>query len=48
MINDKVFLVLWFWYFALTVFGTMRFIYRIAQLSSKNCRYYVMKMRIYR
>lgn len=44
----QIFLVLWFWYAFLTLFGAIRFVYRILQLSSRRFRYNVMKVRIHR
>ena len=42
MINDKIFLVVWFWYFFLLIVGTFRLCYRIVTVSfwkirSCNC-----------
>lgn len=44
----QLFLILWFWYSFLTFFGLMRLIYRVCQLSSKWCRYHIMRFRINR
>ena len=38
MINDKIFLVLWLWYFVLLFIGFYRFVYRIVQISSARVR----------
>eukprot|EP00095_Tigriopus_kingsejongensis_P003608 maker-scaffold49_size462716-snap-gene-0.5 protein:Tk03608 transcript:maker-scaffold49_size462716-snap-gene-0.5-mRNA-1 annotation:"innexin inx2" len=48
MINDKVFLVLWFWYLFLVIFGVIRCVYRCCQISSSGFRYYIMRLRISR
>ena len=47
MINDKIFLVLWYWYVFLIFFGCLRFLYRCCQLS-RHFRYLIMKVRISR
>ena len=33
MINDKVFLVVWYWYLVLLIIGSCRLIFRIATLT---------------
>ena len=38
MINDKIFLVLWFWYFLLLFISTVRFFYRLIQIISPTVR----------
>ena len=38
MINDKIFMVLWFWYAFLVLIGTYRVFYRIAQILSWRVR----------
>ena len=38
MINDKIFMVLWFWYAFLMLIGTYRVFYRIAQIFSWRVR----------
>ena len=35
----QIFLVLWFWYAFLSVFGLARFVYRCMQMSSRRVRY---------
>ena len=39
MINDKIFLVLWVWYFILLGISLFRFVYGIVQISSARVRY---------
>ncbi|TRY78246.1 hypothetical protein TCAL_06746 [Tigriopus californicus] len=48
MINDKVFLILWFWFLFLTTFSVIRFCYRLLQISSNRFRYHMMRIRISR
>lgn len=48
IINDKVFLVLWLWFFILSVIGFIRLIYRILQCFSAGLRYQLINMRMYR
>ena len=38
MINDKIFLIVWFWYLILLIIGTCRLLFRIATLSLWNFR----------
>ena len=44
MINDKIFMVLWFWFAFLVLIGTYRVFYRIAQIFSwrvrQGCHHY--------
>ena len=39
MINDKIFLVLWVWYFLLLIISSYRIAYRLVQISSARVRY---------
>ena len=39
MVNDKIFLVLWIWYFVLLFISFYRFLYRIVQISSARVRF---------
>ena len=39
MINDKVFLIFWWWLYLLITAGTTRLIFRIFQIRSKNKSY---------
>ena len=47
-LSFQIFLILWFWYFILTMFGVTRLIYRSVQIASRRFRYYVMRVRISR
>ena len=44
----QIFLILWFWYGFLTIFGISRLIYRIIQCSSSQLRYFIIRMHIHR
>lgn len=44
----QIFLILWFWYSFLTIFGISRLIYRTIQVSSSRLRYFIIKMHIHR
>lgn len=44
----QVFLILWFWYLFLTIFGLIRLVYRCLQISSNRFRYHMMRIRISR
>jgi len=48
IINDKVFLVLWWWFLMLAVIGSVRIIYRILQCRSSRLRYHLINMRMNR
>jgi len=48
MINDKIFLVLWVWYFLLVILGSYRLAIRAALLSSSTLRFHLMKMKMHR
>jgi len=48
MINDKIFLVLWYWYIVLTVLGCIRLFYRGCQVSSSRVRYVMMRAKMHR
>jgi len=48
MINDKIFMVLWFWYGFLILMGLFRTIDRVAQVLSWRFRYQLIKWKIRR
>jgi len=48
IINDKVFLVLWWWYLILIFVGTCRIIFRLIQINSTRFRFYLLKIRMNR
>merc|ERR1712038_128654 len=48
MINDKVFLVVWYWYLILLLIGSCRLIFRIATLTIWKFRYCLIKWKIRR
>jgi len=48
MINDKVFAVMWFWHGILLVFGIVRILTRLCQVSSSTIRYFLMKIQMHR
>jgi len=48
MINDKVFLVLWFWFFLVSVIGVVRLAYRFVQTQSASLRFQLINMRMNR
>jgi len=48
MINDKVFAGLWFWHCVLLLFGLVRVITRLCQVSSSSIRYFLMKIQMHR
>merc|ERR1711994_70464 len=48
MINDKVFLVLWWWFFLVSVIGIVRLVYRFVQTQSSKLRFQLINMRMNR
>ena len=48
IINDKVFLVLWWWFLIISVLGSIRIIHRFIQCFSAELRYQLINMRMYR
>jgi len=48
MINDKIFLVIWFWYFILLIIGSCRLVYRILTITFWKIRYRLIKWKIRR
>merc|ERR1712106_416365 len=48
MINDKIFLVIWFWYFTLLIIGSCRLVYRILTITFWKIRYRLIKWKIRR
>merc|ERR1712106_641779 len=48
MINEKVFLILWFWFLLVTLIGVIRLIYRIIQTQYAPLRYQLINMRMNR
>merc|ERR1712223_1650941 len=48
IINDKVFLVLWWWYLILMFVGIIRIIFRFVQIYSTRLRFYLLKIRMNR
>merc|ERR1711990_761277 len=48
MINDKVFLILWWWFLFLSVVGALRIVYRIIQAHSAVVRFYLINLRMNR
>lgn len=48
MINDKVFLFIWFWHIFLVIMGCIRITSRCFQLTSSRVRYFLMKMKMAR
>ena len=41
MVNDKIFLVVWYWYFILLIIGIFRFLYRILTVSFWKIRFFL-------
>lgn len=48
MINDKVFLVLWWWFMFVSIVGCTRLIYRLIQTQSAKLRYQLINLRMNR
>ena len=48
MINDKVFLILWWWFLFLAVIGAVRLVYRAAQILSSGLRFQLINLRMNR
>jgi len=48
MVNDKIFLVVWWWYMVLTILGVVRVCCRGGQLFSARIRYQMMRMKMHR
>ena len=48
IVIDKVYLVLWYWYFLVTLLGTIRVLCRIVQIASPHMRFWLMKMKMHR
>jgi len=48
MINDKVFLVLWWWFLFVAIVGVTRLIYRLVQTQSSFVRYQLINLRMNR
>merc|ERR1712066_1152661 len=46
IINDKVFLVLWWWFLMLAIIGFIRVVYRVIQCKSSRLRYHLINMRM--
>lgn len=46
MINDKVFLGIWVWYYFMVVIGSLQIINRTSQLFSAKVRYFLIKMKM--
>ena len=48
MINDKVFVLIWFWHLFMISMGCIRFTTRAGQLCSSRVRYFLLKMKMSR
>ena len=46
MINDKVFLLIWVWFYFIMFMGTIRMGTRSFQISSAKVRYFLMKLKM--
>ncbi|XP_040575378.1 innexin inx2 isoform X1 [Lepeophtheirus salmonis] len=46
MINDKVFVFIWYWYCLLIILGVIRIISRTSQIASSKVRYFLMKIKM--
>eukprot|EP00092_Neocalanus_flemingeri_P002461 GFUD01002633.1.p1 GENE.GFUD01002633.1~~GFUD01002633.1.p1 ORF type:complete len:421 (-),score=78.51 GFUD01002633.1:86-1348(-) len=48
MVNDKIFLIIWLWYFILLIIGSSRLVYRICTVCFWKYRYLLIKWKIRR
>ena len=48
MINDKVFVILWFWHCFIVFIGSIRIITRTSQVTSSKIRYFLLRTRLKR
>ena len=48
IVIDKVYLILWYWYFVIAILALIRIICRCFQISSGNIRYWLMKIKMHR
>jgi len=48
IINDKVFLVLWWWFALISLLGALRMLYRAVQVQSPGLRYKLLEVRLSR
>jgi hypothetical protein len=48
IINDKVFLVIWWWFLILIFLGFSRLIFRLVQMNSVRLRFYMLNLRMHR
>lgn len=48
IIIDKIYLVLWFWFIILSLFGGFRVVCRFFQLMSPDIRYGMMRLKMHR
>jgi len=48
IINDKVFLVLWWWFLVLVFLGVIRIVFRIVQINSAKLRFSLLDLRMHR
>ena len=48
MINDKVFVILWFWHCFIVFIGSIRIITRSSQVTSSKIRYFLIRTRLKR
>ena len=46
ILNEKIFIILWFWFIILSIITGLLIIYRIVIISSSRCRYMVLKKKI--
>ena len=48
IINDKVFLVVWWWFLVLIFLGLSRLVFRLIQVNSVRLRFYMLNLRMHR